>query len=272
MKNVLQKAQWNLITIPYCSSLLAPLSNALLGTIARSMRWTLILDARVSSTLPIIIRPRCRGGDADERVVQTRRVNYASYSARYRPNSSTKRRNDLPQIAKRRHVVDSISGIVFRWQSSALRGSATGWAPLSRKERSRATGTYSASAILPARKGGRAYFLTEPHRLSVTFRRTRPSNTPVNDVSIWLRRRATLNARVKTSAIYACLITGSIQKNGNECWVPFQSFHLNCRLMKHVRFESVNIHLHNLLAFSLRSQHNAEEAIYGRRFICGREN
>lgn len=54
-----------------------------------------------------------------------------------------------------------------------------------------------------ARKGGRAYFPTEPHRLSVTFGRTRPSDTPVNGVNIWLRQRTTLNARVKTPAIYS---------------------------------------------------------------------
>lgn len=85
----------------------------------------------------------------------------------------------------------------LRWQASALEVQRPGLS-CARKEGSRATGTYSASAILPPGREEGPYFSTEPHRLSVTFRGTRPNDTLVNGVNIRLWQRAALNARVKT--------------------------------------------------------------------------
>jgi len=177
-----------------------------------------------------------------------------------------KRRNDLPQITKHRYIVGSISKII---SIESIWGSATGWVLLLRKERFEATDLFNIDDS-PTMKGGRTYFLTEPHRLSVTFKRTRPSDTLVNSVNIWLWQCMTLNAKVKTSAIYARLITGSFQKKQLILnTISILSFKLQIKL-QHVCFQSANIRSYNLLAvFTI---HNIEWIIYERWFICGRED
>lgn len=203
------------------------------------MRWTLIFNARVSSTLPIIIRPQWRRGWKSWANSESKLLCLAR-GARYRPNSSMKRRNDLPQIAKRRHVVDPISMIVSVGSRPHL-GFSDRVGSLVRREKSVLERGFSDRRLFSigdslAMKGERANFPMESYQLSVTFWRTRPSDSLVNGVNIWLWQRTTFNAGVKTSAIYACRIMGSIEEN----YCRMFSLYLNCKFMQHVRSENAN--------------------------------